>query len=93
MLFNGKYMRCAPYSPDLKSIERGFANIKGFLREHETDAILNPIYYINYAFETYSFNGLRSSAGKKFIYLLIHKLTFNKAYEHWISYRENHKNF
>lgn len=62
-----RYTYCAPYSPKLKPIELGFANIKRWLREHEADAVLNPILFINHAFHLYSVHGEKSAAGN-FLY-------------------------
>jgi len=42
--FRGQYYYCAPYSPELKPIERGFAMIKRYIRMHEAEGIADPIY-------------------------------------------------
>lgn len=65
-----QYTYCAPYSPELKPVELGFANVKRWLREHEQEAVQAPLDYINQAFSLYSVNGARSSAGKLNLFLL-----------------------
>ena len=47
LAFDGDWTYCAPYSPQLKPIERVFALIKGYLRANETDALLDPTFWIN----------------------------------------------
>jgi len=56
--FNGQWLYASPYSPHLKPIERGFSLIKGFLRDHEDEAVINPVVWINHAFERYSVGGM-----------------------------------
>jgi transposase len=62
-VFGGHYMFSPAYSPDMKPIERGFADIKRWLREHEWEASRNPLLFINNAFELYSVNGIRGPIG------------------------------
>ena len=47
LAFDGDWTYCAPHSPQLKPIERVFALIKGYLRANETDALLDPTFWIN----------------------------------------------
>jgi transposase len=55
--FNGQWLYASPYSPHLKPIERGFSLIKGYLRDHEDEAVLGPVLWINRAFERYAVGG------------------------------------
>ena len=75
-IFNGRYMFCSPYSPELKPIERGFSNVKRYIRERdESDVWQNdPVGLIEAAFKHYS---VGEEGGLK-------------AYEHFDLYRENH---
>ena len=41
--FDGFYLFVAPYSPDLKPVERLFAEVKDILRNREDEAVLHPI--------------------------------------------------
>ena len=60
----GRFKFCPPYSPELKPIERGFANVKRYAREHENEAGIDPVGLINRAFHIYSLNGPLSAAGE-----------------------------
>lgn len=53
------------YSPRLKPIERGFSNVKRYIRKYEYThrGEYDPVTLINEAFEFYSFRGEGSSAG------------------------------
>lgn len=62
-VFNGLYDFCAPYCPHLKPIEKGFSNVKGWIREHEDEALSHPVQFLNEAFELYSVTGARKSEG------------------------------
>ncbi|MFN9905026.1 MAG: hypothetical protein ACK56F_02730, partial [bacterium] len=55
----------APYCPIDKPIERGFSNVKNYLRSHESQAILSPIEWINNAFTLYSTEGERGGVAYK----------------------------
>jgi transposase len=66
---NGQYEFAPAYSPDLKPIERGFANVKRWLRKQELEAVLDPLRYLNQAFERYSVRSDIGLAGNM-IYLL-----------------------
>jgi transposase len=48
-----------PYSPNLKPIEPCFALVKKWLRQHENEALLNPVVFINRAFDIHSIGGER----------------------------------
>jgi hypothetical protein len=58
-VFNGRYMYCSAYSPELKPIERGFSNVKNYIRERDGDAEWqsNPVGLIMAAFNYYSVDG------------------------------------
>ena len=57
VVFDGHYIFSAPYANMDKPVELGFANIKGFLRQHEDDAVVQPLLWINKACERYSIRG------------------------------------
>ena len=65
-----------PHSPRLKPIERGFANVKRYIRalEWTHQGETNPIGLIHEAFTHYSVHGAGSHA----------------ANEHWNTYEANH---
>ena len=62
--FDGFFSFSPTYSPDLKPIEKGFSNVKGWLKDHEDDALLDPIGTINRAFHLYSTLGERSNSAR-----------------------------
>jgi transposase len=68
----GRYKFSPPYSPKLKPIELGFANIKRWIRDNEAEAVADPIAYINFAFTRYSPAGECAAAGKSRDTLGIH---------------------
>ena len=55
-VFDGRFLFCSPYSPELKPIERGFALVKQYIREREIDPTWanDKIGLINAAFHHYS---------------------------------------
>ena len=60
-IFNGNYYYSPPYSPNLKPIEKGFKQVKEWIRDHENEALRNPVEYINRAFHLFSIQGERSA--------------------------------
>ena len=52
-VFNGMYLYAAPYSPDLKPVERLFAEVKDILRDMEDEAVLDPIGCISRIFDMF----------------------------------------
>ena len=52
------------YSPDMKPIEKGFSQIKRWLRHHENEALLQSI---NKCFNLYSTTAKRGARGCKII--------------------------
>ena len=54
---NGQYIYNAPYSPELKPIERAFSMIRRWIRENEFDDTKSDIELINDAFNLYSVLG------------------------------------
>jgi transposase len=66
-VFYGIFLYSAPYSPELKPIEKGFSNVKRYIREHESDGVIDPVALIERAFTFYSVIGERGHAGKKTI--------------------------
>ena len=47
------YLYAAPYSPDLKPVERLFAEVKDVLRDMEDEAVLDPIGRISRIFDMF----------------------------------------
>ena len=58
----GNYYYSAKYSPHLKPIEKCFALVKAFIRENEIAATMDPLNFINSAFELFKIGGLRASS-------------------------------
>ena len=54
---NGRYYFSARYSPHLKPIETCFSMIKYHIRQHELQAQVDPVRFIQKAFNLYSING------------------------------------
>ena len=52
-VFEGYYLFAAPYSPDLKPVERLFAEVKDLMRYREDVAVLHPIETISEIFELF----------------------------------------
>lgn len=78
-VFRGRYMYCSPYSPELKPIERGFSNVKNYIRERDQDVEWQsePIKLIEAAFDYYSVSGLGGC----------------QAHNHFQIYCDNHQMF
>lgn len=55
--FQGRYLFSSKYSPELKPIEKGFSNIKNWIRQREDQALVHPMETINAAFSEYSVLG------------------------------------
>ena len=64
----------APYSPDLKPVERLFAVVKNLLRDREDEAVVNPMSVISECFEMFRPGGPKSHI----------------AANHFRLYRDNH---
>lgn len=60
-IFEGYYLFAAPYSPDLKPVERLFAEVKDLLRYREDEAVLHPIQTISAIFESFRPGNLHSA--------------------------------
>ena len=56
-LFGGKWTFVPAYSPHLKPVELLFALVKQYLRKHEDEALVDPLRWINKAFDRYRPNG------------------------------------
>jgi hypothetical protein len=52
-VFNEKYQYCAPYSPHLKPVERGFSLVKAYIQQFD-DHVMDLVDLINEAFHNYS---------------------------------------
>ena len=76
-VFNNLYYFCPPYSPHLKPIEPCFALVKEWIRKHENEALLNPVEYINKAFQLHAVGGANADAVRG----------------HWRLYFANHQAF
>jgi hypothetical protein len=74
--FQGMFLYCAPYSPELKPVERGFANVKRFIREHESEGAVDPVALIERAFSFYSVAGESSCSGMFIIFNILFKFIF-----------------
>lgn len=73
-VFEGLYLYAAPYSPDLKPVERLFAEVKDLLRYRETEAVLNPIGVLSEIFNLFRPGGPKAGM----------------ANNHFRIYRDNH---
>lgn len=60
-VFDGYYLFASPYSPDLKPVERLFAEVKDLLRYREDEAVLHPIQTICEIFELFKPGMLHSA--------------------------------
>jgi len=72
--FRGQYAFSAQYYPDLKPIEKGFSQVKRWLRNQEDACLADPIFWINKAFGLCSVQGRRSNRGSvhpSFLYILV----------------------
>lgn len=74
-VFDGYYLFAAPYSPDLKAVERLFAEVKDILRLREDEAVLKPIATISEVFDSFRPGMLHSGM----------------AHDHFRIYRQNHE--
>ena len=62
-LFPDRHTYVPGYSPRLKPIERGFSNVKRYIRKREHEGRVDPVALINEAFHYYSFAGEGSPEG------------------------------
>lgn len=62
-VFDGCFFFSPVYSPGMKPIELGFASVKRFLRLHEVEAVLDPVAWLDRAFQKYSILGDSSCKG------------------------------
>ena len=92
-VFHGNFKFAPRYSFDLKPIEKGFSNVKRWLRRHEDMAIRDPIRWIDAAFHRYSVLRRRSKSGT--VHITFHSLSllFFIALGHWRKYFANHQYF
>ena len=69
--FVGLWLFSSPYSPFFKPVENGFKLVKEWLRDHEDEALANPIEMINRAFFLFSSRGPNGRVCRNFwnIYL------------------------
>ena len=76
-IFNGQYWYSAPYSPHLKPIEPCFALVKEWIRNHEDEAMLDPVGTIGRAFRMFEIGGELAGSIRG----------------HWNGYFENHAGY
>ena len=76
-VFNGMYLYAAPYSPDLKPVERLFAEVKDILREMEDEAVLDPIGCISRIFDMFRPGNVKALMARN----------------HFRLYRDNHNQY
>ena len=76
-VFENRYYFSPPYSPHLKPIEPCFALVKQWIRKHENEALLNPVEYINRAFQLHSVGGALADS----------------VFGHWLLHFANHEAF
>jgi transposase len=76
-VFNGNYYFGARYSPHLMPIETCFAMVKQYIRNHEIEASLAPVRFIDKAFKRFAIGGSNA----------------HNVYNHFRGYFENHNQF
>jgi transposase len=79
-VFDGYYIFAAPYSPDLKPVERLFAEVKDLLRYREDEAMLHPIATICLISIFVRHSNLHSAIAENYfrIYREIHEMRLNE---------------
>ena len=79
-IFEGNYYFVPPYSPHLKPIERGFKLVKEYIKEHEDEALLNPVEFIHQTFNLYSIGGEKAASVFNFwsTYVAVHNNFLNE---------------
>ena len=60
LALHGNFFYSARYSPHLKPMEPCFALVKNWIRDHEDEAVLNPLAYINQTFNLFAIGGERA---------------------------------
>lgn len=73
-IFEGRYLFAAPYSPDLKPVERLFAVVKNLLRDKEDEAVQDPFGVLTECFTMFMPGGPKA----------------HMAENHFRLYRDNH---
>ena len=76
-VFDGLYRFSVPYCPFDKPVEKGIYLVKTYIRDHEEEAVTNPIQFINNTFQLFQVGGPKSHI----------------CLGHWSGYFENHKNY
>ena len=61
---HGNYCFSPPYSPHLKPIEKCFALVKSYIKEHEDEALLHPFAFIQHTFSLFAVDGARAGSVK-----------------------------
>ena len=83
-IFTGQYWYSARYSPHLKPIEPCFALVKEWIREHEDEAMLDPIGTINRGFALFQIGGERADSVRGH---------WNGYFANYIGYLENNAGY
>jgi hypothetical protein len=55
-------MYSVPFAPHTKPIETAFATVKRYIREHENEALLNPVDFINVAMAHFGQGGAHNDS-------------------------------
>ncbi len=90
-VISGKFECCAPYSPDLKPVERGFKLVKGWLKHNEDFAQQDPIGAINHAFRLFSPDGEYGHHCKSIFTPYMYRLCVKIGRNHFSKYFANHR--
>lgn len=78
-VFEGYYLFVAPYSPDLKPVEKLFAEVKDLLRYREDEAVLHPIATISEIFELFRPGMLHSGMAEN------HFNIYTENHDQWLA--------
>ena len=78
-VFDGFYIFAAPYSPDLKPVERLFAEVMNLLRYREDEAVLHPIATISLILDLFRPGNLHSAMAEN------HFRIYRENYEMWLN--------
>lgn len=61
-IFDGLFYLSPAYSPHFKPIEHAFKLIKDYIRDHEQEALADPVAFIHHAFSLYGVGGERAGS-------------------------------
>jgi len=78
-VFLGKYLYSPAYTPELKPVERGFSNVKHWIRKYDSpEAAADPVGLIQRAFELYSVRGALGHTAYN------HFSLYRRIYDAWL---------